>query len=42
MEANVLLSPAELFDRSLWYLPILFIVFAVIWLAILKFFRLDS
>jgi hypothetical protein len=49
---SVLLSPAALliygaaiyalfFDRSLWYLPIVFLGFTLIWLAILKFFHLD-
>jgi hypothetical protein len=52
MKREVLISPAAFlvygaaiyaafFDRSLWYLPLLFTVFAAIWLAILKFFRLD-
>ena len=52
MKREVLTSPAAflvygaaiyaaLFDRSLWYLPLLFIVFAMIWLAILRLFRLD-
>lgn len=52
MKREVLISPAAFlvygaaiyaafFDRSLWYLPLLFIVFAAIWLAILRFFRLD-
>jgi hypothetical protein len=52
MKREVLMSPsaflvygaaiyAAFFDRSLWYLPLLFIFFAVIWLAILRLFRLE-
>ncbi len=52
MKANVFTSPAALlvygaavyailFDRSLWYLPLVFIFLTVTWRGILKFFRLD-